>query len=171
MKSTLGLSDFPQLLQHFFCNRLMNQQNASKQTIVSYRDTFRLLLEFIESIHGRKPSSVTFDIISTDTIISFLNYLEKDRNNSIRTRNNRLAAIKSFMKYVSYQKPELLSTIGQITAIPLKRHNRPLVGFLSVDEMNAILNTPIQLSGVEDVIIICSLHYTIQVLVFQKSFL
>jgi len=135
-------ANFPFLLQQFFYSRLINQQNASKQTISSYRDTFRLLLLFIRSSKGIKSSSVTFDILNTETIISFLNYLEKERGNSIRTRNNRLAAIRSFMQYVSYQNPELLSITQRIMAIPMKRYHRPLIGFLSIEEMNAVLSSP-----------------------------
>ena len=133
---------FPGALQQFFNNRLINQQNASNQTVASYRDTFRLFLQFIESSKGIKPSSVTFEIFHPDTIVSFLNYLEQERGNSIRTRNNRLAAIRAFVQFVAGQNPMFLSFSQRILAIPMKRFNRPLVGFLSENEMNAVLNAP-----------------------------
>lgn len=142
MNEILIPANFPLLMQQFFYNRLINQQNASAQTVSSYRDTFRILLRFIKSTKGIKASSITFDVFNVDLVISFLNYLEEVRGNTIRTRNNRLAAIRSFIQFVSYQNPELLSITQRIIAIPMKRYNHPLIGYLSIEEMNAILNAP-----------------------------
>lgn len=133
---------FGQEVQQFFCNFLMNQENASRETISSYRDTFRLFVHFLKVRKGIKASDITFERMNTETVINFLDYLEKERMNSIRTRNNRLAAIRSFMQYVSHKNPELISITERILAIPMKRYNRHLVGFLSKDEMNALLNAP-----------------------------
>jgi len=118
MNEILIPANFPLLIQQFFYNRLINQQNISAQTVSSYRDTFRILLRFIESTKGIKASSITFDIFNVDLVISFLNYLEEVRGNTIRTRNNSLAAIRSFIQFVSYQNPELLSITQRIIAIP-----------------------------------------------------
>src|SRR5437773_1344098 len=90
----------PQLLQDFFCQRLQSQRNASLQTIASYRDTFRLLLAFVEQDHHCEPSRQHLEDWDAPLILRFLNHLEKTRHDTPRTRNARLAAIRSFMRYV-----------------------------------------------------------------------
>jgi len=102
------------LLQCFFLERLINQINASSCTISSYRDTFRIFLRYMKTEKRCEPSKVTFEMVNSENIINFLNYIETARNNSIRTRNYRLAAIHSFMEYVSFQVPEYLSIIQRV---------------------------------------------------------
>jgi integrase/recombinase XerD len=132
----------PQLLQDFFCQRLQSQRNASPQTIASYRDTFRLLLAFVEQHHRCQPCRQHLEDWEAPVILRFLNHLEKARHNTPRTRNARLAAIRSFMRYVGQQAPETLGLTARVLAIPAKRYERPLVGYLSKPEMNALLKAP-----------------------------
>lgn len=134
--------EFACILQNYFYQRLIEQQNVSTQTVKSYRDTFRLLFEFAKLYLHKTATQLCLEDINADLIVKFLNYIEKDRENTIRTRNARLAAIRSFMSYVSYQIPTSLPTIQQILAIPMKRFDRPLVGFLTREEIEAILDAP-----------------------------
>ena len=132
---------------HRFCKnffeRLMNTQNVSpRTTISSYRDTFRLLLKYMNNKFHKSPSSLTLDDLNPQNILSFLNYLEKERKNSIQTRNVRLAAIRSFLQFSSYFSPTSLSVIKSVLSIPMKRFDRPIIGFLSKDEINSIIDAP-----------------------------
>src|SRR6266498_2590611 len=128
-----------ELVQTFFCQRLQNQQRVSGHTVASYRDTFRLAFEFIQKQTGRSPSQQSLSDWESPTILSFLDYLEKERGCEPRTRNSRLAAIRGFMRYVSQQEPAALALSSRVLAIPTKRFDRPLLGFLSKEELNAIL--------------------------------
>lgn len=134
--------EFASILQIFFYQRLIEQQNVSTQTVKSYRDTFRLLFEFAKTYLHKTAAQLSLKDINADLVIKFLNYIEKDRKNTIRTRNARLAAIRSFMNYVSYQTPAMLPIVQQILAIPMKKFDRPLVGFLTREEVEAILGSP-----------------------------
>jgi integrase/recombinase XerD len=133
---------FPSLLQEFFCQHLLNQRNASSRTIASYRDTFRLLLQYIEKRKNTRPVDVTLGDLDAPCILAFLDYLEKERRNCIRSRNVRLAGISSFFRYAAAKDPASLPTIQRVLAIPMKRFERPLLGFLSAQEIQAILEAP-----------------------------
>jgi site-specific recombinase XerD len=133
---------FPSLLQRFFGERLIDQQNASVRTVSAYRDTFRLLLNYIHDRSRIAPSDLTLEQFGPETVTAFLQYLETERGNCIRTRNARLAAIRSFLHYAVAFDPASISTIQRVLAIPMKRFNRPSVGFLSCEEIRAILNAP-----------------------------
>lgn len=138
-KKVAAPPSFPQLLQDFFYQRLMRERNASAHTVASYRDTFRLLFCYAEQHLGKKPSDLTMADIDSPLILAFLHHLEMERGNSIRTRNVRLAGIRSFVSYAAHRDPSSLPSIQRVRAIPSKRHDRPLLGFLSQDEMQAIL--------------------------------
>jgi integrase/recombinase XerD len=127
------------LVQNFFCQRLQAQQQVSPHTLASYRDTLRLLLAFVEQKTGRPPTQQTLGDWNGQTILGFLDHLEKKRGCHARTRNTRLAALRAFMRYVSGQVPEALALTSQLLAIPLKRFDRQLVQPLSVPEAQAIL--------------------------------
>lgn len=142
MNRPIYIPTFPKILQDFFCIYLMDQKNASSQTVVSYRDTFRLLLLFIRELRCREPSDLTLADINADLTLEFLNYLEKERGNCTQTRNARLAAIRSFMKYAALRDPGSLANAESLLAIPLKRSESRLVGYLSREEMDAILKAP-----------------------------
>jgi len=127
-------------LQRFFCEYLPTQRNVSRATVVAYRDTFRLLLRFLQKSSRTSRGSVALDILSPDSIIRFLGYLECQRGNTIRTRNARLAAIRSFVHYLNdWLGPELPACVPRILAIPFKRHVQPMLGFLRRQEVEAIL--------------------------------
>ncbi len=137
--STLTLAPF---IQSFFVDRLIKQKQASPHTICSYRDTFRLLLAFLNDRLKRPPSQLTIDDIDAPTISSFLNELEKNRKIGARTRNLRLTAIRSFLHYVSFEAPERCAQIQRVLAIPPKREPRTLIHFLSRKEADALLGAP-----------------------------
>jgi site-specific recombinase XerD len=129
-------------LQAFFTDRLITQRNSSPQTIAAYRDTFRLLLCFAHEQTGKQPFQLDFDDLDAPLIGAFLNHLEQDRGNSIRTRNARLGAIHSFYRYAALEHPEHAHTIARVMAIPTKRHERNTVSYLDLDEIKALLAAP-----------------------------
>lgn len=130
------------LLQHFFIERLLQQRHASPCTIATYRDCFRLLLAFAEQRLGKQPVNIALQDLDAPFILQFLEYLEKRRHNSIRTRNARFAAIRAFLHYAAAKEPSALGLVQSVLAIPMKRFERPLVGFLSRGQIQAILDAP-----------------------------
>jgi len=130
------------LLQDFFLQRLMNQRNASPHTIASYRDTFRLLLQRVNARTHKRPSSLTMEDLDARTILDFLDPVETDRGNTASSRNVRLSAIRSFFHYCAYLAPGSMAVIQKVLSIPTKRTNRRDVGFLSKEEMQAIIAAP-----------------------------
>lgn len=132
---------FSSLVQEFFLQRLMSQGNASARTVASYRDTLRLLLRHAAAA-GKPPTTLTLADLDAPFILAFLDHLEQQRGNSVRTRNLRLAAIRSFLHYAALRDPTSLPTIERVLAIPAKRFDRPLLGFLSRDEMEAVIAAP-----------------------------
>lgn len=133
---------FSVLLQRFFVEHLNNQRAISPRTIAAYRDTFRLLLGFASAKIGKTPTQLTVADLDAQLVLSFLDHLEKERNNSARTRNARLAALRSFLKYAAHYDLTALPVIQRVQAIPMKRFDRPVLGFLSREEMQAILDAP-----------------------------
>lgn len=132
------------LVQSFFTDRLIGQRDASTHTITSYRDTFRLLLEFTTNQTGKQPSALDIADLGAPTIGAFLDHLEYERGNQVRTRNNRLAAIHSLFGYAALRHPEHGETIQRVLAIPAKRYDRNVVDYLTTDETDALLATPDQ---------------------------
>lgn len=132
----------PMLLQSFFCERLIAQRNVSRQTVATYRDAFRLLLGFAAERAGKSPSDLGLEELDAPLILAFLDHLETVRGNSVRTRNTRLTAIRSFMRFASFQAPSSLPTIQRVLAIPTKRFDKPMLDFLSRVEVEAILTAP-----------------------------
>ena len=139
MKPTPG---FAALLQRFFTQRLMQQRQASPHTISSYRDTFRLLLQFILKRLHKTPSRVAFEDIDAPLISEFLDDLQKGRGITARSRNIRLAAIRSFFKFAAFELPTQSGQIQRVLAIPGKRYIREQVGFLMRAEVDALLAAP-----------------------------
>ena len=150
------------LIQNFFCQRLITQRNASSQTIASYRDTFRLLFRYAQEKTKKDPAALQLTDLNADFVLKFLDYLEQERGNSERTRNLRLAAIRSFMCYVSYRLPGSLSTIQEVLAIPLKRFDQPSLEFLAREEVEAIITAPEKttFSGHRDFVMFMTLYNT-----------
>jgi site-specific recombinase XerD len=135
-------ANLPAILQHFFTERLMTQRQVSAHTMASYRDTFRLLLRFAQRQRHKCPSDLDLADLDTPLIASFLTSLEEQRHCTARTRNARLTAIRSFFRYAAFQEPALSAHIQRVLAIPYKRQARPMVGFLSHHEIEALLQAP-----------------------------
>lgn len=130
------------LVQRFFTHRLCVQMEASKHTVVGYRDTFRLLLRYASVRHSKTPIKLTVEDIDADLVADFLAHSETARGNSARSRNTRLAAIRSFYRYVAMSDPTWLLHCQRILAMPNKRYVRRAVTFLDAEEMAALLAAP-----------------------------
>jgi site-specific recombinase XerD len=126
-------------LQAFFTDRLIGQKGASPNTIAGYRDTFRLLLRFASERAHKKPSELDMADLDAPLVAEFLEHLEQVRHNSVRTRNNRLAAVRSFFSYAALRHPEHAASVQRALAIPAKRHQRNLVTYLTDAEVTALL--------------------------------
>jgi integrase/recombinase XerD len=129
-------------LEAYFADRLVCQRQASPRTINAYRDLWRLLLHFTCQRSGKTASKLDFGDLDAAVIAAFLTYLEKERGNTVRTRNTRLAAIHSFFRYSALVHPEHAGLIQRVLAIPAKRCDRADISFLSPDEVDALLATP-----------------------------
>lgn len=142
MKRSPPTPSLATLVRDFFCDRLLNQQNVSPHTIASYRDAFRLLLDFLQRRRGTAPSQLSLDDFDAPTVLAFLDDLETERGNSVRTRNARLIAIRAFIAYASARDPTILPLAQRVLAIPQKRFDRPLLGYLTRAEVEAVLDAP-----------------------------
>ncbi len=129
-------------LQVFFTDRLIRQRQASPHTIAAYRDTMRLLLAFAEQRTGKPPCKLELTDLDSVLIAAFLEHLECERGNSVRTRNARLAAIHSLFQFASLRHPEHADLIARVLDIPTKRCDRSLVTFLTDVEVDAMLASP-----------------------------
>ena len=137
-------ASFAVLLERFFTQRLMHQRQASAHTIASYRDTFKMLLHFIQKRLRKAPSTLALEDIDAPLVAAFLDDLEAARGVTARTRNLRLTAVHSFFRYASYEAPTHAAQIGRVLAIPAKKFTRALVPFLSRAEVDALLAAPDQ---------------------------
>lgn len=133
---------FPALLQRFFTDRLCTQMEASRHTIAGYRDTFRLLVRFSAARSGKPPTRLGIADLDADVIGDFLIHIETARGNGARSRNTRLAAIRSFFRYVAMNEPEWLLHCQRILALPDKRYVKRSVTFLDGPEIAALLAAP-----------------------------
>lgn len=161
MNATTQLN-FSTLLQRFFVDRLIQQRHASTRTVEAYRDSFRLLFAFAEQRLKTRPADLKLENLNASFILQFLDHLENDRHNSIRTRNARFAAIRSFMRYVGLKEPSVGGLAQSVLSIPLKCFERRLIGFLSREEVQAILDAPSPLSwtGQRDRVMLATLYNT-----------
>jgi integrase/recombinase XerD len=135
-------ASFPALLQRFFTERLVTHQDASVHTVAAYRDTFRLLLRFAQARLRRTPSRLQIEDLDVVFVEAFLVHLERDRGNHPRTRNQRLAALHGFFRYVALSEPALSLHCQRILAIPAKRCERGPVAFLTDEETMALVSAP-----------------------------
>jgi integrase/recombinase XerD len=126
-------------LESFFTERLIRQRQASPHTIAAYRDTMRLLLGFAAQRLGKQPSRLEVDDLDAQLISAFLDHLQRERGNAVRTRNARLAAVHSLFRYAALRHPEHAAVIERVLAIPPKRFERNLVTFLTEEEVDALL--------------------------------
>lgn len=133
-------AELPALIEAFFIKRLIAQREASPHTVASYRDTFRLLLQYAQKQLGRPPSALMLADLSVALLGKFLDELESARGNKARSRNLRLSAIKSFFHYVALEVPEHSALIQRVLAMPRKRYARRQVDFLTHGEVEALLS-------------------------------
>lgn len=131
-----------QLIQIYFTSYLLDQRQARPNTIASYSDSFRLLLDFAHQQLKKLPAQLQLEDLEAPFILEFLRHLEEDRGNSPRTRNARLAAIHSFFRYISCQEPQCSDLIRRVLAIPTKRWEQTPIDFLAPDEVDALLAAP-----------------------------
>lgn len=129
-------------LERYFCRYLIDQRQLSPKTIATYRDTFKLLLEFMEHSARIKPDHLCVRDLDAPRVLAFLDYLERTRRNSPRSRNLRLAVVRSFMRHAAAVDPLLLSVAQRVLAIPIKRFERTVVKHLTPTQILSILNAP-----------------------------
>jgi site-specific recombinase XerD len=133
---------FAPTLQGFFTDRLGRQKQASPRTIATYRDAFRVLLCWVNDRYGIAPSDLRIEDLDTEVIVRFLDHLESERRNSARSRNARLAAIRSLFRYAALRHPDHAALIQRVLAIPQKRFDKATICFLTPTEVDAVLAAP-----------------------------
>ena len=133
---------FASLVQQFFTEYLVAQRAVSPRTVACYRDALVLFLDFATHKLDKAPTSLTLADIQPDLILAFLDHLEHGRNNAIRSRNLRLTALRAFLKFAGRRDVTSLHFVEQALAVPMKRFERPMLGFLSREEMLAVLGQP-----------------------------
>ena len=136
------MTDLAPHLTAFLREHLPDERRFSRHTVQSYTECFRLLVLYAAEQTGIRPCALKIEQFTVTLLLAFLESLEKDRNNSVSTRNNRLAAIKSFFRYLEYRVPSCLEQALQVRAIPQKRADKPLIDWLDRTEMQAILDAP-----------------------------
>jgi integrase/recombinase XerD len=129
-------------LEAYFADRLIGQRHASPHTVAAYRDSWRLLLRFMRDRTGKEPSELDLADLDAPAVGAFLDHLEHERHNSARTRNARLAAIRSFFHYAALRHPEHAGLIARVLAIPAKRCDRTEVCYLTRPELDALVAAP-----------------------------
>ena len=133
---------FAALVQAYFAEYLTQQRALSAQTIAAYRDGFVLFLNFTEARLGKSPAAMALADITPELIMAFLDHLERQRHNSVRSRNARLAALRSFLKFAAHRDVSSLQVIERALGVPVKRFERQMFGYLSREEMLAVIGTP-----------------------------
>ncbi len=133
---------FATLVQTYFTEHLTQQRALSPRTIATYRDAFILFLDFAEAHLGKSPVVMTLADITPEVIMAFLDHLERQRHNSARSRNARLVALRSFLKFAAHRDVSSLKVIERALGVPVKRFERPMLGFLSREEVLAVIGTP-----------------------------
>ena len=133
---------FPALVQSFFTEYLVGQRAVSPRTVACYRDGLMLFLAFAQRQLGKPPTALTLTDIDPDLILAFLAHLEKQRHNSVRSRNLRLSALRTFLKFAGRRDVLSLHSIERALSVPMKRFERPMLGFLTREEMLAVLGKP-----------------------------
>jgi len=133
---------FALLVQLFFTEYLVMQRALSQRTIASYRDAMMLFLDFAHKRLGKEPTSLKLADIEPDLILAFLDHLEQQRHNSVRSRNLRLTALRAFLKFAARRDISSFYVIQQALGVPMKRFESPMLGFLSREEMLEVMGQP-----------------------------
>jgi integrase/recombinase XerD len=136
------MSSLAPRLQAFFTDRLLLQRNASAHTVAAYRDTFRLLLAFVQQRLAKPPSAISLEDLDVSLVGAFLDHLQHERGNGARTRNARLAALHSFFRYAALHEPACAAVIQRVLAIPQQRFERALLTYLTQPEIEALQAAP-----------------------------
>lgn len=136
------MSTLAPILQSLFTDRLRHQRRVSDHTISAYRDAIRLLLQFVQTVTGKQPSELDIADLDAPLIGAFLNHLETERGNCVRTRNARLAAIHTLFRHAALLRPDDAAIIQRVLAIPPKRFDRTIVTYLTETEITALLAAP-----------------------------
>lgn len=130
---------FAALVQLFFTEYLVTQRAVSPRTVASYRDALMLFLTFARQSLGKSPTALRLADMDPDLILAFLDHLEHKRHNSVRSRNLRLTALRAFLKFAARRDVLSLHLVERALSVPMKRFERPMLGFLTREEMLAIL--------------------------------
>jgi len=133
---------FAALVQKFFTEYLVAQRALSPRTVASYRDALLLFLDFSSSKLGKAPTAMRLADVQPDLILAFLDHLERDRKNAVRSRNLRLTALRAFLKFAARRDVASLLDVERALAVPMKRFERPMLNFLTRAEMVAVLGQP-----------------------------
>lgn len=149
-------------MQDFFLQHLITQRGASARTVESYRDAFELLFGYLQKHTSTSPSALQMADLDAPLVLDFLDHLETERHTSARTRNARVAAIHSFMRYVAVRDPASLPVTSRVLAIPAKRFDRPVLGYLTREQVVAILAVPDRASwsGHRDAVMLATTYNT-----------
>lgn len=156
MKTT----DFAKALTGFLSVELPSSRNVSPNTVLSYRDTFKQLIVFMDGEKGIKPENLKIKDIGAETVCAFLDDLETSKNGSIQTRNQRLAAIHSFFRYLQKTEPAFIFQCQQVLSVPFKKAAKKAMRFLNEDETARLLAAPGQdtKKGRRDTALLCLLY-------------
>ena len=154
------MNKFSKLLQSFLIDYIIGECNCSLNTKSSYSTTFYLLIEFLFKKYKIKSNEITFDNLNKEIIIEFLDYLENDRKNSVSTRNQRLASLKSFFKYVQYNEPSLFDLCTQILSIKNKKVPNKMISYFSEEEIKIIISHLNKENNLKYLTLLCVLYET-----------
>lgn len=141
-KQSKAPPSFSALVQTYFAEYLVQQRALSPRTIAAYRDAFMLFLAFAQSRLGKSPAAMAMADMTPDLIMAFLDHLERQRHNSVRSRNARLAALRAFLKFAAHRDVSSLQVIELALGVPVKRFERPMFGYLSREEVLAVIGIP-----------------------------
>jgi len=135
-------ASFAMLVQQFFTEYLVAQRALSPCTVASYRDAVMLFLNFARARLGKEPTTLSLADIEPNLILAFLDHLEQQRHNTVRSRNLRLTALRAFLKFAARRDVSSLQVIERALGVPMKRFECPMLGFLSREEMLAVMGEP-----------------------------
>lgn len=144
MNNTRGSTvppSFPSLVQAFFAEHLTQQRALSPCTVAAYRDAFMLFLTFATTRCAKSPAAMKLTDITPELVLAFLDHLEQERHNAVRSRNARLAALRAFLKFAAHRDVSSLHVIERALGVPMKRFERPMLGFLSREDMLLVIGT------------------------------
>jgi site-specific recombinase XerD len=141
-KRSAAAPSFPALVQAFFAEHLTQHRAVSPRTVATYRDAFMLFLDFAQTRCAKSPAAMKLSDLTPELILAFLDHLEHERHNTVRSRNARLAALRAFLKFAAHRDVASLHVIERSLGVPMKRFERPMLGFLSREEMLAVIGTP-----------------------------